>query len=142
MAEEKDDIRRILSMNLIAVVGLSRSPEKDSYVVASYLQKHGNKNIPVNPSAATSPGAKILGEKVYAKLKDIPKIEGAKVEVIDIFRPSADVPPIVDSAIAIGAKAVWMQLGIINEEAARNARKAGLLVVQDRCMRVEHSRMR
>ena len=140
MAEEKDDIRRILSMNLIAVVGLSRSPEKDSYKVAAYLQMNGYNTIPVNPSAATSPGAKILGEKVYAKLEDIPKSEG--VEVVDMFRPSEDVPPIVDSAIRIGAKAVWMQLGISNEEAARKARKAGLLVVQDRCMKIEHSRMR
>jgi predicted CoA-binding protein len=130
------NIARILKMKVVAVVGLSRDATKPSHDVARYLKENGYKIIPVNPTAV---GSEILGEKVYAKLEEIPK--EMKVEVVDIFRRSEDVPPVVDSAIAIGAKAVWLQLGIVNEDAAEKARKAGLNVVQDKCMKIEHVRL-
>ena len=114
---------------VIAVVGLSPKPERDSHEVAKYLQDQGYRIVPVNPRADT-----ILGEKSYPDLASIPE----KVDVVDIFRRSDDVPPVVDQAIDIGAKAVWMQLGIVNEDAAAKAREAGLGVVMDRCMLVEH----
>lgn len=116
----------------VAVVGLSRDPKKDSHKVASYLKSVGFKIIPVNPLAD-----EILGEKVYHDLLEIPE----KVEVVDIFRPSDEVDSIVDKAIKIGAKAVWMQLGIINEAAAQKAASAGLDVVMDWCMMTEHKRL-
>ena len=123
-------VRDILEKSkVIAVVGLSPKPERDSHEVAKYLQGQGYRIVPVNPRADT-----ILGEKSYPDLASIP----GKVDVVDIFRRSDDVPPVVDQAIAIGAKAVWMQLGIVNEVAAAKARKAGLGVVMDRCMLVEH----
>ncbi len=123
-------VRDILeNSKVIAVVGLSPKPERDSHEVAKYLQDQGYRIVPVNPRADT-----ILGEKSYPDLASIP----GKVDVVDIFRRSDDVPPVVDQAIAIGAKAVWMQLGIVNEVAAAKARKAGLGVVMDRCMLVEH----
>ena len=114
---------------VIAVVGLSPKPERDSHEVAKYLQDQGYRIVPVNPRADT-----ILGEKSYPDLASIPE----KVDVVDIFRRSEDVPPVVDQAIEIGVKAVWMQLGIVNEDAAAKAREAGLGVVMDRCMLVEH----
>ena len=123
-------VRDILEKSkIIAVVGLSPKPERDSHEVAKYLQDQGYRIVPVNPRADT-----ILGEKSYPDLASIP----GKVDVVDIFRRSDDVPPVVDQAIDIGAKAVWMQLGIVNEDAAAKAREAGLGVVMDRCMLVEH----
>ena len=123
-------VRDILEKSkVIAVVGLSPKPERDSHEVAKYLQDQGYRIVPVNPRADT-----ILGEKSYPDLASIPE----KVDVVDIFRRSDDVPPVVDQAIDIGAKAVWMQLGIVNEAAAAKAREAGLGVVMDRCMLVEH----
>jgi len=116
----------------IAVVGASSNPERGSYKVASYLMKHGYHVIPVNPSAQ-----EILGKTSYPNLSSIPE----KVEVVNIFRPSEEVMPIVDEAIKIGAKAVWMQKEIINEEAAAKARGAGLLVVMNKCMHDEHQRL-
>ena len=115
----------------IAVVGASANPERGSYEVASYLMEHGYHVIPVNPNTP-----KILGETSYPDLSSIPE----KVEVVDIFRRSEEVMAIVDEAIKIGARAVWMQKGIINEEAAAKARDAGLLVVMDKCMCEEHQR--
>ena len=114
---------------VIAVVGLSPKPHRDSHEVAKYLQKNGYRIIPVYPRADS-----ILGEKVYPDLTSIPD----EVDVVDIFRKSEDVPPVVDEAIEIGAKVVWMQLGIVHEEAAAKALDAGLGVVMDRCMLVEH----
>ena len=123
-------VRDILeNSKVIAVVGLSPKPHRDSHEVAKYLQGQGYRIVPVYPRADT-----ILGEKVYPDLASIPE----KVDVVDIFRRSEDVPPVVEQAIDIGAKAVWMQLGIVNEEAAAKAREAGLGVVMDRCMLVEH----
>ena len=122
----------LLSTKTIASVGLSSNQEKDSYWIVSYLQEQGYRIIPVNPTAP-----EILGEKVYPSLEAIPD----KVDVVQVFRKSEDVPPVVESAIAIGAKVVWMQAGIINEEAAQKARAAGLQVVMDACMRVTHQRL-
>jgi len=120
------------SCRVVAVVGLSPKPERPSHRVASYLIEHGYEIIPVNPVAP-----KILGKVSYPELSAIP---GA-VDVVDIFRGSAEVPAIVEEAIKIGAKAVWMQEGVINEAAAARARAAGLLVVMDRCMAREHRKL-
>jgi len=114
----------------IAVVGLSDKPDRPSYGVAKYLQDQGYRIIPVNPRVT-----EVLGEKSYPDLKSIPDT----VEVVDIFRRSEDIPPIVDEAIEIGAKAVWLQEGIVNEEAGTKASENGLLVVMDRCMLKEHN---
>jgi len=122
----------LLSTKTIASVGLSSNQEKDSYWIVSYLQEQGYRIIPVNPTAP-----EILGEKVYPSLEAIPD----KVDVVQVFRKSEYVPPVVESAIAIGAKVVWMQAGIVNEEAAQKARAAGLQVVMDACMRVTHQRL-
>ncbi len=119
------------SSRVVAVVGLSANPERPSHTVCSYLKKHGFKIIPVNPMEK-----EILGEVCYPDLTSIPE----KVDVVDIFRRSEDVPPIVEEAIKIGATALWMQSGIINEPAAQRAREAGLKVVMDRCMKIEHTR--
>ena len=116
----------------IAVVGASPNPERASYGVASYLMEHGYHVIPVNPNAQ-----EVLGKTSYPNLGSVPE----KVEVVDIFRRSEEVMPIIEEAIKIGAQAVWMQEGIINEEAAAKARAAGLLVVMDRCMFKEHQRL-
>jgi uncharacterized protein len=127
-------IREILgNAKTIAVVGLSTEKIKASNMVASYLQDEGYGIIPVNPRAA---GQEILGQRVYASLAEIP----GNVDVINVFRPSADVAKIVDSAIAIRAKAVWTQLRIIDLEAGERAREAGLDVVMDKCIKMEHGR--
>lgn len=115
----------------IAVVGLSSNPLRPSYEVAKFMQKRGYKIIPVNPQEA-----EVLGEKSYACLEDIP----VKVDCVDVFRRPEFVPAIVDSAIAIGAKAVWLQLDVIHDEALARAQAAGLLAVQDRCLLIEHRR--
>ena len=122
----------LLSSKTIASVGLSSNQEKDSFWIVSYLQEQGYRIIPVNPTAT-----EILGEKVYPNLEAIPD----QVDVVQVFRKSEDVPPVVDSAIKIGAKVVWMQAGIVNEEAAQKAREAGLQVVMDACMRMTHRRL-
>jgi predicted CoA-binding protein len=126
-------VRQILTdSKTIAVVGLSPKPERDSYEVAHYLQEAGYKIIPVNPRAE-----EILGERVYPDLASIPD----EIDIVDIFRRSEHVPPIVDEAIKAGAKTVWMQLGVVNEEAAKKAADAGLNVVMDRCTLREHKRL-
>lgn len=122
----------LLSVNTIASVGLSSNQEKESYWVAHYLKEQGYKIIPVNPTAA-----EILGEQAYPDLSSIPE----KVDVVQVFRKPEDVPPVVEEAIRIGAKVVWMQEGIVNEEAAQKAREAGLQVVMDACMRAIHRRL-
>jgi predicted CoA-binding protein len=114
---------------VFAVVGLSPSPHRDSHRVARFLQAHGYRVIPVYPRES-----EILGEKVYRSLRDIPE----RVDVVDIFRRSEEVAPFVEEAVAIGAKVVWMQLGVIHEEAAARARAAGLTVVMDRCPVIEY----
>jgi len=132
---KEEDIKKILSNSkAVAVVGISPKEDRPSYLVASYLKSKGYQIIPVRPD-----GEEILGEKVYHSLTEIPK--EIKVEVVDIFRKSEDVPPIVDEAIQRGAKAVWMQEGIVHKEAGKKAEKAGLKVVMDRCMKKEHQRL-
>jgi hypothetical protein len=120
------------SSRAVAVVGLSEKTDRPSYVVASYLKQNGYKIIPVNPTAE-----KILGEICYPDLGSIPE----PVDVVDIFRRTEEVPAIVEQAIEIGAKAVWMQEGVINKQAASRARRAGLPVVMDKCMRKEHLKL-
>ncbi|MFZ3384581.1 MAG: CoA-binding protein [Candidatus Methanoperedens sp.] len=121
-------IENILDYKTIAVVGISDDPTRPSNFVARFLKEHGYKIIPVNPKLA-----EWEGEKCYPDLLSIP----VKVDIVDIFRRSEAIPPIVDEAISIKAKAVWMQEGIINEEAAAKARKAGIEVVMDKCMKKE-----
>jgi predicted CoA-binding protein len=131
-----DDIREILGRPRVwAVVGCSPDPARDSHRIAALLQREGNRVIPVNPAAQ-----EILGERCYASLTDIPATEG--VEVVDVFRRSDQAGQHVNEAIAIGAEAVWMQLGVIDEAAAQRARDAGLRVVMDRCPAIELPRLR
>jgi predicted CoA-binding protein len=129
----EQQIRDILEhAHTIAMVGASDKPDRDSYQVMEYLIANGYRVVPVNPIVEA-----IQGERSYATLAAIP----VKVDVVDVFRRSDAVPPIVDEAIAIGAPVVWMQLGVVNEEAAQRARAAGVAVVMDRCMKVEHRRL-
>ena len=116
---------------VIAVVGLSCKEFRPSYGVAEYMQREGYRIIPVNPNET-----EVLGEKAYARLEDVPE----HVDIVDIFRRSEFVPPIVEDAIRLGASAVWMQEGVVHEQAAEKARSAGLAVVMDRCILKEHSR--
>jgi predicted CoA-binding protein len=117
--------------SVIAVVGLSSKKFRPSYGVAEYMQKEGYRIIPVNPNET-----EVLGEKAYARLEDVP----GHIDIVDIFRRSEFVAPLVDEAIRRGASAVWMQEGVVDEEAAEKARAAGLAVVMDRCILKEHSR--
>jgi hypothetical protein len=133
MNEDINTLRRILKQSkTIAVVGLSANWWRPSYFAAKYLQEHGYRIVPVNPQYR-----EILNEKCYASLRDIP----FQVDVVDCFRKSEEIPAIADDAIAIGAKVLWMQLGVINQAAARKAAAAGLEVVMDRCMKIEHGRL-
>ena len=116
----------------VAIVGLSSNVERPSNVVGKYLKAHNYKIIPVNPSEK-----EILGETSYPDLTSIP----GKIDVVDIFRRSEDVPPIVRQAIQVGAKVVWMQEGVVNKEAAAEARQAGLQVVMNKCMRKQHIKL-
>jgi predicted CoA-binding protein len=131
--EDIASLRRILKENrTIAVVGLSAQWFRPSFFAAKYLQEHGYRVIPVNPAYP-----EILGEKSYSSLLDVPE----PIDVVDVFRKPRDVPPIAEEAIRIGAKVLWLQIGVIHEGAARRAREAGLEVVMDRCMKIEHARL-
>ena len=131
----EEDIKKILSdSKTVAVVGISPNEDRPSYIVASYLKSKGYQIIPVRPD-----GEQILGKKVYHSLTEIPREIG--VEVVDIFRKSEDVPPIVDEAVQRKVKVVWMQEGVIHKEAGAKAKKAGLKVVMDRCIKKEHQRL-
>ena len=116
----------------IAVVGVSSNPDRPSNEVASYLMDHGFTVYMVNPTET-----EVLGQPAYDSVRDLPE----PVDIVDIFRRIPDVPPVVDDAIASGAKAVWMQLEIVHEEAAERARSAGLEVVMDRCTKIEHAKL-
>ncbi|MDR7308588.1 CoA-binding protein [Rhodoferax saidenbachensis] len=131
---EAQTIAHLVSKPLtVAVVGLSPKTHRDSFGVAQYMQAHGWRIVPINPNAS-----EILGEKAYPTLTEAAQHE--RIELVNVFRNSADVPPVVDEAIAIGAPAIWLQLGIAHEVAAAKARAAGLLVVQNKCLKVEHAR--
>jgi predicted CoA-binding protein len=118
--------------NVVAVVGLSPKPERDSHKVAKYMKEHDYTIVPVNPGQKN-----ILGEKCYPNLKAIP----FPVDIVDVFRKPDAVPPIVDDAVEIGARVIWLQLGIAHNESAEKAREAGLEVIMDRCIKLEHMRM-
>jgi uncharacterized protein len=115
----------------IAVVGLSSNPMRPSHGVTEYMQSEGYRIIPVNPNET-----EVLGEKSYARLEDVPE----KIDIVNVFRRAEEVPPVVESAIRMGAKVVWMQSGIANDEAAEKARAAGLVAIEDACIFVEHQR--
>ena len=130
--QSTETVKKILrTYRTVAVVGLSDKPERPSYTVASYLQSQGYKIVPVNPRIS-----RVLGEDAYPDLVSIP----FGIEIVDIFRRSEDVPPIVDAAIEKGVRAVWMQQGVISETAAEKAKAAGLEVVMDLCMLQEHAK--
>ena len=133
MTDDIPTLRRILrTCKTVAVVGLSDEWHRPSNFVAKYLQSHGYRVIPVNPRYQS-----VLGERCYARLEDIPE----PVDMVDVFRKPADVPPIAASAVAIGAKCLWQQLGVANREADAIARAAGLDSVMDRCVKIEHARL-
>ena len=131
--DDIEGLRRILKENrTIAVVGLSAQWFRPSFFAAKYLQEHGYRVIPVNPAYP-----QILGETCYPSLLEVPE----RVDVVDVFRKPEDVPPIVDDAIRIGAKVLWLQIGVIHQAAEQRAREAGLEVVANRCMKIEHARL-
>jgi len=132
---DDDAIRDLLSSaKIIAVVGLSSKCSRASFGVSRYMQSAGYRIIPVNPNES-----EVLGEKAYADLESIPK--GVKIDIVNIFRRPEEVPEVVDAAIRLGAPAVWMQEGVIHEEAAAAARSAGIFVVMDRCLLKDHQRL-
>ncbi|MGQ9718502.1 MAG: CoA-binding protein [Nitrososphaerales archaeon] len=139
MTESKNEIAEVLGKyRNVAVVGLSRDPEKDSHGVAKYLKSKGYRIVPINPFAN-----EILEEKCYKTLLDLPEDIKKSIEIVDIFRPSQDVLPIVEQAIKLKEDygrplVIWMQEGIVNEDVARMAREAGMVVIMDRCMKIEH----
>jgi hypothetical protein len=133
MVDDIPGLRRILKTNkVIAIVGLSADWFRPSYFAAKYMVEHGYTVIPVNPRYDT-----ILGQRCYKSLRDIP----VKVDIVDCFRKTQDIIPIAEDAIAIGAKVLWQQLGVMNTEAAKKAEAAGLEAVMDRCVKIEHGRL-
>jgi uncharacterized protein len=130
-----DDLRRILEeTKTIAVVGLSPKPHRDSYAVARYLQAHGYRIIPVNPK-----GVDVLDERCYPSLAEIPP--DIEIDLVDVFRRAEETPPVARAAVERGAKVLWLQLGIVNDEAREIAESAGLQVVMGACMKIEHQRL-
>jgi predicted CoA-binding protein len=130
MITKEEDLKSLLlEAKTIAVVGASPKPWRDSGTIAEFLQKKGYKVFPVNPMYQ-----EVLGMKCYPDLKSIPE----KIDIVDIFRNPDEVMPVIDEAISVGAKSVWMQLNVVNEQAAEKAEKAGLGVVMDLCIAVEH----
>ncbi len=131
---EQQAVAHILgNYRTVAVVGLSPKAHRDSFRVSQYMQAHGWRIVPINPNAA-----EILGEKAYPTLAEAAREH--RIELVNVFRNSADVPPVVDDAITIGAQAIWLQLGIAHDAATAQARAAGLLVVENRCLMVDHRR--
>lgn len=133
MSQDADIAWILAHCRTVAVVGLSPKPHRDSYQVARYMQAQGWRIVPVNPMAS----GEILGEKVYPSLGEAAR--HARIELVNCFRNSADIPPIVAEAVTIGAQAVWMQLGVEHGDAASRAREAGLRVVQNRCLKIDHA---
>jgi uncharacterized protein len=134
------ELRRILgTCRTLAVVGLSPQWHRPSFFAAKYMQAHGYRIVPVNPKAS-----EILGERCFPSVTAAAQAlaaQGAKIDLVDCFRRSEDIPPLADEAIAVGARCLWMQLGVVNEAAAAKARAAGLDVVMDRCVKIEHARL-
>lgn len=134
------DLRRILAgCRTIAVVGLSPQWHRPSFFAAKYMQEHGYRVVPINPSAS-----EILGQRCYASVTAAAQAlaaQGTRIDMVDCFRRSADIPPIAQEAIAIGAKCLWLQIGVIDPASAALARAAGLDVVMDRCVKIEHARL-
>jgi predicted CoA-binding protein len=131
--DDIESLRRILKDNrVIAIVGLSANWYRPSFFAAKYMQEHGYRVIPVNPQYA-----EVLGEKCYKSLKEIPE----RVDIVDCFRKTEEIMPICEDAIAIGARVLWQQIGVINSDAAAKAEAAGLDVVLDRCVKIEHARL-
>ena len=128
-----DRLRILTTYRRIAMVGLSADPMRPSHFAAIYMLAEGYQVFPVNPKYA---GQQILGQPVYASLAEVPQ----PVEIVDVFRKPQAVPPVAEAAIAAGAKVLWLQLGVVHDEAAARARAAGLEVVQDRCVKIEHAR--
>jgi uncharacterized protein len=139
MMNQPDILHILKTCKTIAVVGLSPKAHRDSYEVAEYMQSQGYRIVPINPVAAAS-NTPILGEKVYATLLEAAKVE--KIDLVDCFRNSADIPPIATEAVQIKAQVLWMQLGIDNDMAKTEATAAGLAVVQNRCLLIEHKRLK
>lgn len=140
MMSQDEAIAKALQSRTIAVVGLSNNPERPSYDVANYLESHGYRIVPINPTID-----EVLGEKSYKSLLGLPEQLKREIEVVDIFRRPEDIPPVVEEAVELrrsggNPKVVWMQLGIVNQSAAETARKAGIGVVMDRCMKIEHGK--
>jgi uncharacterized protein len=137
MHDDINTLRRILKeCRVLAVVGLSAQWHRPSHFAAKYMLEHGYRVIPVNPQYP-----EVLGQKCYASLRDIPRSIAAQVDLVDVFRKTADVLPVARDAIAIGARVFWQQLGVKNEEADALARSKGLETVMDRCVKIEHGRL-
>ncbi|WP_342131328.1 CoA-binding protein [Hydrogenophaga sp. OTU3427] len=137
-------LRNVLAQcRTLAVVGLSPQWHRPSFFAAKYMQSHGYRIVPVNPIVARE-GGEILGERCFASVTEAAAalaVQGLRIDMVDCFRKSEDIPPIVDEAIAIGAHCLWLQLGIRNEAVAAQARAAGLTVIEDRCVKIEHARL-
>ncbi len=137
-ASERQTIADLVSHpRTVAVVGLSPKPHRESFKVSQYMQRQGWRIVPINPNVSVT-SSEILGEKAYASLTEAATAE--KIDLVNVFRNSEDVPPVVDEALAIGAPAIWLQLGIRNDAAIAKAKAAGLQCVQDKCLLVEHAR--
>jgi len=137
MQDDIQTLRRILHENrVIAVVGLSANWYRPSYFAAKYMQEHGYTIVPVNPAYQ-----EVLGQKCYASLREAAAKSAFKIDIVDCFRKTEEILPIAEDAIAIGARVLWQQIGVVNEEAARKAQGAGLDSVTDRCVKIEHARL-
>ena len=137
MSDDIQTLRRILSENrVIAVVGLSANWYRPSFFAAKYMMEHGYTIVPVNPAYQA-----VLGQKCYASLREAAEKCAFKIDMVDCFRKTGEILPLAEDAIAIGAKTLWQQLGVTNEEAARKAEAAGLDSVMDRCVKIEHARL-
>lgn len=137
-------LRQVLGeCRTLAVVGLSPQWHRPSYFAAKYMQAHGYRIVPVNPLVARD-GGRILGERAYASVREADaaiRAAGGRIDMVDCFRKSEDIPPLAEDAIAIQARCLWLQLGVVNDAAARRAEDAGLLVIQNRCVKIEHARL-
>ena len=144
LSDDIPSLRRILKQcRTIAVVGLSPQWHRPSYFAAKYMQSHGYRIIPVNPLVAAE-GGSILGERCFASVVEAAQAvaaQGGRIDLVDCFRKSADIPPLAEEAIATGARCLWLQLGVRNDDAAERAEAAGLQVIQNRCVKIEHARL-